>query len=197
MPSALNEKRPGDDGLRGRARKCIFVDGSNVGIRRIQDGECGSLDLIHSSAVSTFLFSGLNVAHPKLRKIISTSQGYWVDSIKQVCKVLDTGQILSKYHFSSHPVPAKAPLSSCFSGDLSSGKQGNLVILSREFKLPEWEGQLAAQSQFIRLQSCHLLELSLSLLKLFLEPTGPGLVSDKPFSYEAIGMGQSMQGEAG
>ena len=94
-------------------------------------------------------------------------------------------------------MPARAPLSSSFSGDLSSGKQGNLVILSREFKLPKWEGQLAAQSQFIWLQNCYLLELSLSLLKLFLEPTGPGLGSDKPFSYEATGMGQSMQGEVG
>lgn len=135
------------------------------------------------------------MAHPKPRKIISTSQGYWVDSIRQVCKMLDMGQILSKYHFSSHPVTAKAPLSSSFSEDLSSGKQGHLVILSRAFKLPEWEGQLAARLHFIWLQSCHLLELSLSLLKLFLEPTGPGLVSDKPFSYGAARLGQSMQGE--
>ena len=97
------------------------------------------------------------------REIISTSQGYWVDSIRQVCKMHDTGQILSKYCFSSHPVPAKAPLSSSFSEDLSSGKQGHLVILSREFKLPEWEGQLATQLHFIWLQSCLLLELSLSL----------------------------------
>ena len=44
--------------------------------------------------------------------------------------MLDTGQILRKCHFFSHPVLAEAPLASSFSEDLSSGKQGNLVILS-------------------------------------------------------------------
>ena len=88
----------------GKSYKMRFCRWFKCRIRRIQDGEYGSRGLIHSSAVSTFFFfSGLNVAHPKPRKIISTSQGYWVDSIRQVCKMLDTGQILSKYHFSSHP----------------------------------------------------------------------------------------------